>query len=42
MNELNQITGTLNLVQDSGMFSYGPDFTQLSVEYTLESAFEPT
>lgn len=39
MNEPNQITGTLNLIQDSGMFSaYGSDFAQLSVEITLETS----
>lgn len=39
LNEPNQITGTLNLNQDSGMFSsYGPDFAQLSVEITLETS----
>lgn len=39
LNEPNQITGTLDLIQDSGMFStYGPDFTQLSVEITLETS----
>jgi alpha-glucosidase len=39
LNEPNHITGTLNLVEDSGMFSsYGPDFTQLSVDITLETS----